>query len=142
MNVRLAVSHDAPAVTALLEQAALPTVGVAEHLHEFVVAEDDEGVVGVIGRETYGDVALLRSAVVHERARGSGIGAQLVHALEAAAREAQVRALVLLTTTADQWFPRFGYEVITRDAVPDALLASAEFRGACPASAIVMRKRL
>ncbi len=56
-----------------------------------------------------------------------------------------VRALlasVLLTTTAEDWFPRFGFVRIARDAVPAALHASAELRGACPASAAVMQKPL
>jgi amino-acid N-acetyltransferase len=48
----------------------------------------------------------------------------------------------LLTTTAERFFPRFGFEEIARDEVPASVQASVEFQSACPASAIVMRKRL
>jgi amino-acid N-acetyltransferase len=63
----------------------------------------------------------------------------------AAIEDAQHRALpalYLLTTTAEHFFPRFGFERITRDEVPASVQTSIEFRGACPASAIVMRRRL
>ena len=59
----------------------------------------------------------------------------------AAAQACGAHDLVLLTSTADGWFPRFGFERISRDAAPASLHASEEFRGACPASAVVMRLR-
>ncbi len=141
-RLRPATPADLDAMCALLTSAELPIVGVAAHLPGFIVAEDREGLVGVIGRETYGDFALLRSVAVHTRARGTGLGTTLLHALETRAREEGVRSLVLLTTTADDWFPRFGYARIARESVPDPLLASEELRGACPASAVVMTKQL
>jgi amino-acid N-acetyltransferase len=48
----------------------------------------------------------------------------------------------LLTTTAEGFFPRFGFEQITRDEVPPSVRGSGEFQSACPASAIVMRRQL
>jgi amino-acid N-acetyltransferase len=48
----------------------------------------------------------------------------------------------LLTTTAEKFFPKFGFEAITRADVPASVQTSVEFRSACPASAVVMRKRL
>ena len=42
------------------------------------------------------------------------------------------------TTTAERWFPAFGFVVTPRREVPDALRSSVEFQGACPASAILM----
>jgi amino-acid N-acetyltransferase len=48
----------------------------------------------------------------------------------------------LLTTTAENFFPKLGFERIPRDEVPASVQASVEFQSACPASAVVMRKRL
>jgi amino-acid N-acetyltransferase len=48
----------------------------------------------------------------------------------------------LLTTTAEGFFPRFGFEAVRHADVPASVQASVEFQSACPASAIVMRKRL
>ncbi len=45
-------------------------------------------------------------------------------------------------TTAEALFPRFGFERIVREDVPPASLQFREFRVACPASAIAMRRRL
>lgn len=142
MRLRPAAPADAPAVRELLVAADLPLAGVPPDLQHFVVAERDGAIVGAIGLEVYGQDALLRSAVVAPTLRGSGVGEQLVHALVAEARRVGVRDLVLLTTTAADWFPRFGFVRITREEVPEALQASEELRGACPASAVVMRRAL
>lgn len=97
---------------------------------------------GAVGLEVFADAALLRSAVVHPTLRGAHVGEALVHAIIAHAGRTGVRDLVLLTTTAAEWFPRFGFIRIARSAVPVALHASAELRGACPASAVVMHRRV
>lgn len=98
--------------------------------------------VGVIGLEPYGESALLRSAVVSPTVRGTGLGERLVRALLEAARLGGTHEVILLTTTAESWFPRFGFERIRREAAPASLNASEEFRGACPATAVVMRLEL
>jgi amino-acid N-acetyltransferase len=53
-----------------------------------------------------------------------------------------IRALYLLTTTAEHYFPSFGFTRTTRDAVPEEVKTTAEFQGACPASAVVMSRDL
>jgi len=53
-----------------------------------------------------------------------------------------MRALYLLTTTAEEYFPSFGFEKVERSSVPAELNDSAELKGACPASATVMRRGL
>jgi amino-acid N-acetyltransferase len=50
--------------------------------------------------------------------------------------------MYLLTTTAERYFPKFGFERIERRDVPETVQASVEFTSACPASAVVMRKSL
>ena len=51
-------------------------------------------------------------------------------------------ALYLLTTTAERYFPKFGFERIERAEVPLSVQTSIEFTSACPSSATVMRKQL
>ena len=50
-----------------------------------------------------------------------------------------MRDVYLLTTTAPDWFPRFGFTVTRREELPEVLDASEELRGACPGSAVAMR---
>jgi amino-acid N-acetyltransferase len=138
VSLRRAVRADQEAVAALLRDLELPTDGVADWLERFWVAEDQGRVVGVAGMERYRDTGLLRSVAVAPDWRGTGLGRTLVdHVLEEG-RTAGVRDVYLLTTTAEHYFPRLGFVCVDRDSVPQGLRASAEFTGACPASAVVM----
>jgi amino-acid N-acetyltransferase len=136
----MAAPGDFAGVVRLLEAAELPTAGLQPSLPDFLVADDGGRVVGVAGLEVYGDYALLRSAVVEAGRRGSGLGIDLVESLLGRARMRGVREIYLLTTTAEHFFPRFGFVRIPRGDVAPAVRASEEFRGACPDSAIAMRK--
>jgi amino-acid N-acetyltransferase len=138
-EVRPATAADYQALIGLLEAAGLPTAGVPATLEDFVVADTEAGLAGAIGLERYGPAALLRSAVVRPGDQGTGIGAALVRAVLDRARNDDVREIYLLTTTAERWFPRFGFTPVARTQVPEAVRGSVEFREACPASAAVMR---
>lgn len=142
MRIRNATNADLPEVETLLSASDLPLDGVRDNFSSFVVAEDEGAVAGAIGLEQFGSIALLRSAVVAPEHRGAGIGRQLVEVLLERAEESGVEELYLLTTTAEKYFPRFGFTRTTRSAVPDALNASAEFQGACPDTAVVMIRRV
>lgn len=136
--LRTAIAADWPAVQSLLTASRLPLDGARQHLDGFIVAEQHGQLLGCIGLERYGDSGLLRSCAVAETHHGCGIGAALTNALIDAARRAGVNQLALLTTTAEKYFLRFGFKPASRDAIPAALQVSAEFRGACPASAVAM----
>lgn len=137
-TIRLAAPGDFAGVVRLLEAADLPTAGLKPSLPDFLVAEESGRVVGAVGLEVYGDCALLRSAVVDAGRRGSGLGIDLVESLLQRAGTRGVREIFLLTTTAEGFFPRFGFTRIPRGDVAPAVRASEEFRGACPDSAIAM----
>lgn len=141
MKIRNATNSDFPAVEQLLLSSRLPIEGVKENFSSFVVAEDAGTIAGAIGLERYGSAALLRSAVVSPANRGAGVGRQLVESLLQRAREDGIDEVYLLTTTAEKYFPRFGFARTTRAAVPETVKESAEFRGACPDTAVVMRRR-
>jgi amino-acid N-acetyltransferase len=142
MKIRQATSRDLGAVESLLSANKLPVDGVKENFSSFVVADDRGEIAGAIGLEKFGSVALLRSAVVSLEHRGSGVGRRLVEQVLEGAAEDGIEELFLLTTTAEEYFPRFGFARTTRSAVPAALKASAEFQGACPDTAIVMTRRI
>ena len=142
VRIRSATKSDLAAVEDLLKASDLPIDGVRDNFSGFVVADDDGAITGAIGLEKYGSVALLRSAVVSPDHRGSGVGRKLVEQLLERAEQAGVDELYLLTTTAEKYFPRFGFTRTRRAAVPDAVKVSAEFRGACPDTAVVMTRRV
>ena len=142
VELRTAKESDLTAVVDLLGRANLPIAGVAEAPSHFVMAESDGKLVGVVGLELYGESALLRSAAVEESWRGSGVGRVLVERALDVARERGIADVFLLTTTAEHYFPRFGFSCVSRDSVTAGVKSSIEFQDACPASATVMRKSL
>jgi amino-acid N-acetyltransferase len=142
MVIEKAARSDLPEVRTLLECHHLPADGIDELAETLLVARDDARVVGAAGVELYADGALLRSVAVDPAVQGQRLGQQLI---EAALRMAEARgahAVFLLTTTADRFFARFGFEEITRADVPTSVQSSVEFRFACCESAVVMRKRM
>lgn len=138
--IRAATPGDLPAVERLLTESSLPLDGVREALPTFVVAETGGELVGVAGVECCVANGLLRSVAVHPDWRSHGVGRALVTRVISDAEARGTNALFLLTTTAERYFPSFGFTEITRDAVPDDIKATAEFREACPASATVMMR--
>jgi amino-acid N-acetyltransferase len=142
VELRSAKTSDLPEVLSLLGRAELPTEGVADAFRQFVVAESDGAIVGVVGLELYGGSALLRSAAVEEGWRRTGVGRLMVERALDLAREQRIEDVYLLTTTAGKYFPKFGFACVSRDTVADEVRSSVEFRTACPASALVMRKTL
>jgi amino-acid N-acetyltransferase len=107
-----------------------------------LVAKEGEQIVGTAALELYGDGALLRSVAVEPIRQGRQLGHQLTDAALQLATAHGVNTVFLLTTTAERFFPRFGFEEIDREQLPVSVRESVEFQSACPASAIVMRKQL
>ena len=112
-----------------MTESGLPIDGVAEHFGSFFVAEEGGRIVGAAGLELYGSDALLRSVVVARDARGTGLGADLARRAIDEARARGVRAVYLLTTTAEGFFPRLGFVRVPRTEVSPGVQASREFNG-------------
>lgn len=140
VKLRTAEPEDLAGVLSLLERSDLPTAGVAEDFTHFLVAESDGELVGVAGLELYDGSALLRSVTVEERWRKTGVGRALVERSLDLARERGVEDIYLLTTTAEHYFPKFGFACVSRDSVAEGVRGSVEFQCACPESAKVMRR--
>ncbi len=141
--MKLISPPDISETIALLHSANLPTADVTPELIENFAGITAEGkLIGVIGYEGFGRTGLLRSLVVAPAARGHGLAVMLVHRIEEIARKNGAEALYLLTTDADQYFSRHGFEALPRDEVPTAIQSTAQFSSLCPGSAVVMVKSL
>ena len=141
-SLRPASVNDLPRVERLLTDSKLPLDGVKEALNDFVVAEANGDIVGVAGLEVCCDDALLRSVAVRPEWRSKGVGRALVNRAIAEAESRGLRALYLLTTTAEHYFPSFGFAKVDRAAIPEPVRATKEFTSACPASAVAMARQL
>jgi amino-acid N-acetyltransferase len=133
-----AAPADADAVWLLLQSCELPTEGLMEHWQTALVARQGAAVVGSVALELYGKNALLRSLAVAAGRRGEGLGRRLAQAALELARQRGVVQVYLLTETAAAFFPKLGFETVSRDQVPAAVRTSVEFTGACPESALAL----
>jgi len=138
VTVRQATQSDLTAIKQLLESASLPTLGVAEHVQHFLVAEKEGTIVGTIGLEVYGETALLRSAAIVSNLQRTGIGSLLYARNRDQAERLGVKRLILLTNTAEAYFERKGFSKIDQKSVAGPITASVEFTGACPSHAACM----
>lgn len=132
--------EDFAAVLDLLRRSELPTDDLERHLPTILVARRDGRVVGSAALELYGSGALLRSVAVDAALRGEGLGHRLTEAALTLARDRRVKTVYLLTTTAGEFFPRFGFRPIERAEVHADVRASVEFTSACPSSALVLAR--
>jgi amino-acid N-acetyltransferase len=133
-----AVAADWPSIRDLLGRSELATDGLEAHLGTTLVAREPRGIVGCAALELYGNAALLRSLAVEPGTRETGVGTALAVAALELARRRRVRRVYLLTKTAVDFFPRFGFVRVARADVPAAVRRSVEFTHLCPASAAVM----
>jgi amino-acid N-acetyltransferase len=138
-TVRAATARDLDAVEEALRNADLPLDGVRDQFGDaYAVAESDGRVIGVEGIEVHGHDGLLRSAAVVPAWRGKGVGDALTRDRIEWARRRGLRSLYLLTTTAGDYFPRFGFRPVERVAAPEPVRRSREFSEACPSTALFM----
>jgi amino-acid N-acetyltransferase len=135
-------SSDIISIRRLLEANGLPTEDLEHSMVHFFGVYDGLGLAGVVGLEPLGEAGLLRSLAVGQELRNSGLGTRLVREVEAAAVEHRVRELFLLTTTAEPFFGRRGYQRRSREEAPRAIQETTEFKSICPSTAAFMAKAL
>ena len=134
--------QDAEHVLRLVKENRLTTDGLLDALATIRVARLDQRIVGTAALEIYADGALLRSVAVSADVRRRGLGASLINAALRVADDLKVHDVFLLTFSAEKYFHRFGFRPVDRHEVPVSVQTSVQFTGACPSSALVMRKRL
>jgi amino-acid N-acetyltransferase len=138
MNFATATQADLEDVLKLLEQSHLPKAGVAENIHNFILVLEQDKLVGCAGLEIHGNAGLLRSVAIAPEYQKQGLGARLTQGILDLAEHHRLASVSLLTETAKDYFPRFGFVEVSRKGLPASLKHAEEFKGACPDSAIAM----
>jgi N-acetylglutamate synthase-like GNAT family acetyltransferase len=131
-------------VLEILSRVNLPRDGVKEHFGGFLIARSGGGkILGCVGLERHGELGLLRSAAVLPEYQGQWIGNKLVQELLKRAASEGVTELVLLTTTAKEYFQnRFGFEEARRSGYEKRLANSPEWNLPRCSSAVFMTLKL
>ena len=144
VTITNAAPDDLQPILDLLSQVQLPHDGVAENISGFLVARDESSrLVATIGLERHGNTALLRSAAVAPDYQGCGIGSRLTEHLIERATNNGLERVVLLTSTASEFFARrFGFCETSRTAFDKELAASSEWNLPRCSSAVCMSRDL
>lgn len=124
-----ATERDVPFIMALLEENGLPSSDIPEKRGSLFLARSDGSVVGAGGVEILGESGLLRSLAVIQGERNRGYGRAVVRGLIHHARQAGVRELYLLTTTAAVFFEGLGFERVPRENAPLPITQTSQFCG-------------
>jgi amino-acid N-acetyltransferase len=119
MEIRPARTSDIKGIRTLIDTYAVgkrlltkETVTLYESVQEFSVAIENGEVVGCGALHVlWEDLAEVRTVAVIERLRGTGVGHQLMQAIEARAREIGVKRIFCLTFETT-FFGRHGFEEI------------------------------
>lgn len=100
------------------------------------------GLAGTVTVEPHGADGWLRSMAVASAWRGTGLGGALVAAAEREAARAGVRRVLLLTSTAPEFFSHLGYERVDAGSLPPPLRAHPQITTGCPSSAVLLGRSL
>ncbi len=125
MKIRHAKISDAKAIAALINCYAehdkmlfRSLAEIYENLQMFVVAEEDEAVVGCCALEIiWSDLAEIKSLAVAPGQKGKGLGRALVEAAVEQARHLGVPRVFALTLEA-RFFERVGFAVVKKEELP------------------------
>jgi len=128
IEIRPARPHELDTIEGLLKTVNLPLFGAADFLDTFWIAENRGDVAGCVGLEVYDDAGLLRSAVVTEEMRGTGLGGRLTLHVIDAARELGIRDLYLFTMDKGPFFEHMGFDKCTMDDFSEDGRKSTQWR--------------
>ena len=135
-------NNDIEIVSELLEGAGLPYEDISEHWKTFLVAKVNGKIIGAIGLEILNDKALLRSLVVKNEFRNYGFGKELYNRCIELAKQNNIKEIGLLTTTAEGFFAKAGFEKVHKENIPPFIKSTKEFQVYCPSSSTIMIKTI
>jgi amino-acid N-acetyltransferase len=139
LTLKLAINEELDKALKLLASNQLPTIDIGKNVELYTVY-DHQNLIGTIGLEAYDTEGLLRSFCLDFEVQNKGFGSQILTIFEGIIKEKGIHNLYLLTTTAKGFFEKNNYKIISREDVSEAIRQTAEFKGVCPSSAIVMKK--
>ncbi len=141
MTMSTAQESELALIREIIRENQLPVQDLAAHVY-FLVARENQEIVGVCGLEGYAPYGLLRSLAVKQHHQHKNIGTRLTQKMLQTAVEQGITQIFLLTTTAADFFKRLGFDTIERTAAPEVIQGTTEFASICPSSAICMQKQL
>lgn len=140
--IELAEKKDLTAVTEFLSANDLPVSDLTEENVQLYIASFDGEIVATIGLEKYRSMGLLRSLAVKSTFRNQELAGQMIKGFFSLCESENITDVYLLTTTADKYFSKKGFLQVQRESVPPVIRQTREFKSICPASAVVMHRKV
>lgn len=125
----------------LNEGLPVKTIGIAP-ISFFAIVDENKQAIGWGGIEVYGNAGVMRSVVIKNELRGSGIGKKLVKFLIKEAMLLGLKNLWLLTLDAETFFAELGFKHSIRSEAPKIIQDCEEFTWSCNDTAHCMSLRL
>jgi len=116
----------------------LPTQDCAAQAQNFYGIFDGDELIAAGGLEPTANYALLRSIVVKEEFRASGLARSISEYLISLAEAEGKKAVYLLTETAETYFESLGFSSVDRVQVPLEITQTRQFTSLCPDTASCM----
>lgn len=142
VNIQSAGQKDLAAVIELLSANHLPVSDLVQEDVQILIAYANEELVATIGLEKHGSTGLLRSLAVKETFRNKKLAERMLEVFYSLCQLENITDVYLLTSTAVNYFKDKGFQKVAREMVPAVIKRTREFRSICPASAVVMHRRV
>lgn len=142
IQFKRAIAADYPALTTLLSTHKLPIADINKELPHFILAKNENQVVGSIGLDKYGTIGLLRSLSTDSLFQQQGIASKLVEELISLCKSEGIEVLYLLTETAKNFFEKRGFSAADRSTAPEPIKNTREFTELCASTAVLMKKEV
>jgi len=121
IKIERATVEDVQFIHGLLEDCDLSTLEVLEPGTIYLVARQDEKLMGVCGLEFDGEFSLLRSVAVDNAARGRGIARALIDGALQELRRRRIRAIYLFSKDTGAYFESLGWSEVPVSEAANAL---------------------
>ncbi|NPD87402.1 MAG: GNAT family N-acetyltransferase [Asgard group archaeon] len=115
---------------------------IEKHLEDFFIIRVENKTVGCAGIEHYDDVGLLRSVGIDEELQGKGLGKKIVTKMIDYALEKGIVNLYLITNSAEDFFKKFDFTIVSRSEVDSRIQQTYEYTTGCEETASVMVKKI
>jgi len=138
VKIQPANQADLNKIIRLLSKEKLPVVDIGDEAVRLFVARMKDELIAVIGLEQYKNIGLLRSLAVDDAYKNQKAGERMIQYLFNFCDEEKITVLYLLTTTAENYFTRFGFQQTERIKVPDVIQQTRQYKELCPSTSVVM----
>ena len=143
ISIEQADQSDLAQIVNLLKVNNLPYSDISFCINEMIVmvkmSNTSNTIIGVAAIEDYSPYGLLRSVSIFESFKGRGYGRLLLQEMIKQAKQKEIRELYLFTTSAQEFFQRFGFTQVDRLLLPPTIQNTSEFRYLCSATATSMK---